>query len=154
MISNSQNIGLSSTFILNADIFVDRADTGFSLHFAVITGNSDLGVSGSSTGMSISGRNGAIWDDSGNLIGGFKQGVPFNLEIHQDTGGISIFKDDIIVKSFAAGNSYTTDIIFNKSPNSSLAANILQDPNENNCVFGDDSGIFAFYYDNELFACL
>ena len=143
-------IGLTNTYILNADISINDAQSGFQLHAASITGDVSGVNSGIYTGLSISGVNGAIFNDAGQLIGGFQQGRSFNLQIQANASGRSIYKDGVLLQTESGDSSLLTDIKVEKEE-SSLVNGTLE--TDEICVFAEESGISVFVYDNEVFLC-
>ena len=147
-----QEFGLVSSFLLNAEVFINNADSGFAIHGVASTGDVEGTVSGYSTGFSLSGVNGAIFNDSGKLIAGFRQKQPFSIELHQDSNGTSVLKDGVVMQSMTGIPFAVNALLVEKEEASSIQGGLNSD--ESLCVFGDSSGISALYFDNELFLCV
>lgn len=112
-----QNIPSYQKSTIDFTVVVQPNSTGFS-----ICGGSwadSTALTGFSTGFSVSGENGYLFDQSGNFFGGYKINVPFNLSFHFKSGAkYSYFHDDqLIANNF---NYSTIDTIEFGKDNSTL----------------------------------
>ncbi len=109
----SGNLPNYKNCIYDVDVTIDSPISGF--EFSIMETGIDGGFKTANL-ITFSGAEGYIFDQSGNFFGGYRSGVPFELEIHHDflNSTFSYYKDDILI---ANGLDVTGDSILNGRPN-------------------------------------
>ncbi len=136
--------------LIATNFIINSPQSGFSFSIGGTNQNNIF-----STGFSFSGYSGYLFDQSGNLFGGYYSGTQFDLNLHffEQDKRISYFYDDVLMANniYCKSNSLILDTIeFDKINNSTVnIANIL----ENEAAFfylKDNSGILLVSSDNKL----
>lgn len=109
----SGNLPNYENCIYNVDITIDSPISGF--EFSIMETGIDGGFKSANL-ISFSGVEGYIFDQSGNFFGGYRSGVPFDIEIHHDflNSTFSYYKDNILM---ANGLDVTGSSILNGKSN-------------------------------------
>tara|TARA_B100000963_G_scaffold67137_2_gene55246 strand:+ start:27091 stop:27495 length:405 start_codon:yes stop_codon:yes gene_type:complete len=115
--------------IYNIDLTVDSPESGF--EFSILSTGLDSSTLKTSNLISFSGKEGYLFDQSGNFFGGYRSGEPFNLEIHHDFTNktFSYYSDKILIANSLDTTGIDLDhnkishISFTKHGNSILSLN-------------------------------
>ena len=116
--------------VYDVDVTVDSPLSGF--EFSLMETGNDGGWK-SANMVSISGKEGYLFDQSGNFFGGYESGVPFNLKIYYDYNqqAFSYYSDDVLMANSLDVTGYDIFedgvinlIMFDKHADSSLALNV------------------------------
>lgn len=135
------------SFAFKADITPRSPASGFSLAFGN-TGSSGI----FSTGVVFSGRSGFVFDQSGNLFGGYYSGRQIQIEGHFFGDRLSYFYDGVLVNNNLPVSNSFDSVEFDKIENSQL--NLRLDyisgfvPLSTEEGLADSSGIFLLSSDN------
>jgi hypothetical protein len=110
---------VSEDFYLKADLTVNSPNSGFI--FSIGNLSSDLEFT---TGISISGTGGMLFDQSGRFFGGYYSGRQFNIECHFFTGSSNLFHNGVIMANDFPISEICNAIELDKYEDSSVSANI------------------------------
>jgi hypothetical protein len=104
-----------SNFYFRASLIPTEPVSGFSLYFGT------TGVSGIfTTGIGFYGTGGMIFDNSGDLFGGYYSGRSVDIQGHLFTGRLSYFYDDVLIKNNLPSANNFNSIEFDKHGETSL----------------------------------
>lgn len=105
-------------FYVKADIIAKSPSSGFVFSVGTMSSNTFT------TGVTVSGISGMLFDQSGRFFGGFYSGRQFDLEFHFFPERSSLFhKNSIICNNYPISNLLNC-VEFDKHENSSAAVNV------------------------------
>lgn len=114
--------------IYDISLIVNSPDSGFELSLF------ESGKFYSSNLITFSGADGYLFDQSGNFFGGYRSGVPFDLEVHYDyvNSTFSYYKDDTLIanglditgKSNGATDKSINSLSFDKNGTSEVSLSV------------------------------
>lgn len=120
-----QPISPYEKFIMNLEVTVDNASSGFSVAAGVGLNGNEL----QNTGFIFSGYEGYIFDQNENFVGGYSKDIPFNISVHtRSDGSYSYFIDEVLIANNVIGEINLDLIEFEKHGDSSLFVDYIHDP--------------------------